>query len=256
MKIYLQILFCLFLSGCLAGKKAATAPMNAPALEYSWDTLNLFDSARHRAIPVALYVPRNIPMNKEVVIFSHGYGANQGGDNRHYSYLTGNLASKGYFVISIQHELPTDDLIPTTGIPQVVRRPFWERGAENILFVLNAFKKSNPQLDYSHVILIGHSNGADMTALFAQKYPDLVDKIITLDNRRMSLPRTAHPKIYSLRSSDQPADEGVLPTDEEQVRYGMKIIKLPNTTHNDMSDRANPAQRKEINDYIMGFLND
>jgi hypothetical protein len=178
------------------------------------------------------------------------------GDNTAYSYLTGNLASKGYFVISIQHELPTDDLMLTTGIPQVVRRPFWDRGVENILFVLNSFKKSNPQLDYRHLILIGHSNGADMTALFAQKYPEMVDKISTLDNRRMALPRVAHPKIYSLRSSDQPADEGVLPTQEARVSYGIRIIKLPNTIHNDMNDRANTAQRKEINDYILGFLND
>jgi pimeloyl-ACP methyl ester carboxylesterase len=173
-----------------------------------------------------------------------------------YSYLTDFLARKGYEVVSIQHELPSDSLIPSTGIPQIVRRPFWERGANNILFVINELKKSNKDLDFNRITLIGHSNGGDMTALFAQKYPSLVYKIITLDNRRMPLPRTIHPKVYSLRSSDQVADEGVLPSDEEQKMFGIKIVKLTDTKHNDMDDHATAKQRKEIDHYILRFLQD
>ena len=109
-------------------------------------------------------------------------------------------------------------------------------------------------MDFKHITLIGHSNGGDMTALFPQKYPDIVDKIITLDNRRMPLPRSNQPKVYSLRSSDQVADEGVLPTVEEQKKYSIKIIKLPNTIHNDMNDNANTIQREEIRKYVLGFL--
>jgi hypothetical protein len=71
----------------------------------------------------------------------------------------------------------------------------------------------------------------------------------------MSFPRTQQPKIFSLRSSDQVADEGVLPTLEEQQKYKMRIIKLVNTIHNDMDDHANAEQRKEINNYILDFLN-
>lgn len=221
------------------------------------DTLNLFDQSRGRQIPIALYSTgnRKKTAKQKIVIFSHGYGQNKGGDYLAYSYLTENLASNGYFVVSIQHELPTDSLMPLTGIPQVVRRPFWERGANNILFVIQKLKKSNPQLDFRHISLIGHSNGADITALFPGKYPNIVDKIITLDNRRMPLPRTKQPKVFTLRSSDQPADNGVLPTGPEQKKYGIKIIKLFNTLHNDMDNHANTAQRKEINNYILSFLN-
>jgi predicted peptidase len=230
---------------------------SVPVLTVKTDSLNLFDSARNRLVPVALYLPETYKggQKQKVVILSHGYTVNQPGANRGYSYITENLASKGYFVASIQHELPGDEVMPYVGIPQLVRRPYWERGSANILFVLNELKKRYPNLDYDHLILIGHSNGADMTALFAQQHPELVDKIIELDNRRMALPRTAHPKIYSIRSSDQPADEGVLPAEEERVKFGITIVKLPNTIHNDMGDRANPRQRKEINDYIMQFLN-
>ena len=168
--------------------------------------------------------------------------------------MTEFLASQGYFVASIQHELPTDELLPMTGKPQEVRRPNWERGALNILFVVEELKKRKPNLDYKHLTLIGHSNGGDMSMLFAHKYPEMVDKIISLDNRRMTFPRVKQPKIYSLRSSDQLADEGVLPTTEEQQKYGIKIIKLKNTIHNDMDDHANADQRKEINGYILDFL--
>jgi hypothetical protein len=54
-----------------------------------------------------------------------------------------------------------------------------------------------------------------MTALFANNYPNFVYKIITLDNRRMYLPKTLIPKIYTLRSNDIPMKE-FLPTMEEQ----------------------------------------
>jgi hypothetical protein len=95
-----------------------------------------------------------------------------------------------------------------------------------------------------------------MTALFPQKYPNIVEKIITLDNRRMSLPKTKKIKVYSLRSSDQPADEGVLPSEKQLKMYDIKIIKLENTTHNEMDNNANDNQRTEIQNYIFNFLND
>lgn len=221
------------------------------------DTLRWFDQSRNRAVPVAIYRPKKTPPTgkQRVVIMSHGYGFNEGGAYLGYSYLTEELASEGFFVTSIQHELPTDSLLPLTGTPQIVRRPSWERGASTILFVINQLKTIQPGLDFNHITLIGHSQGGDMTALFPLLYPNIVDKIITLDNRRMALPRTKSPAVYSLRSSDQPADTDVLPTADEQQKWGMVIIKLPNTIHNDMADGASPAQRKEINDYVLRFLN-
>jgi predicted peptidase len=250
------IIALLVLTSCLTRKNAVNHTSPNQSYEVSLDTLKLFDPLRNREVPIAIFKPKHYASNspQRVVIFSHGYGQNRSGSYLAYSYLTSFLASKGFFVASIQHELQTDSLIPSAGIPQIVRRPFWDRGANNILFAINELKKSNPQLDFRHVTLIGHSNGADMTALFPQKYPDVVEKIITLDNRRMGLPRTSQPKVYSLRSSDQPADTGVLPTDEEQKKFGITIIKLLNTKHNDMDDSGSEAQHSEINNYILKFL--
>ena len=247
--LYLILVLLGLLASCSSNKNI---PKNQ-AFGFQFDTLNLMDKSRNRIIPIAVYTSKT-EGKKPVIIVSHGYGENKGGAYLGYSYLTENLANKGFYVVSIQHELPTDSLIPKSGIPQIVRRPFWDRGADNILFVIEHLKKSHPELDFKHITLIGHSNGGDMTALFPQKYPNIVSKIITLDNRRMALPRTTNPNVYSLRSSDQPADKDVLPTDEEQQKFKIKIIKLPNTIHNNMDDRGNDAQRTEINDYVLSFL--
>jgi len=219
------------------------------------DTLTFFDKNRNRKIPVAFYSPKTdqaLP-KQQVVIFSHGYGANKGGDYLIYSYLTQKLASKGYFTVSIQHELPTDELIPTEGKIQTVRMPFWERGSDNILFVLNELKKTRPELDYKHLTLIGHSNGGDMTALFAGKHPELVYKVITMDNRRMYLPRTSLPRIYTLRSNDYPADEGVLPSPEEQKKYHI-TIQPTDINHGHMDDKGSEKEKETLNNYILQYI--
>jgi pimeloyl-ACP methyl ester carboxylesterase len=241
--------------GCASQHKINNDEPTTSFENFKLDTAKLFDNKRNRVIPIATYTPKiKQKLQKELVILSHGYGANKGGDYLAYSYIATFLANNGFIVLSIQHELPTDSLLPLTGIPQIVRRSNWERGVENILFVLNNFKQNNQHLKFENVSLIGHSNGGDMSMLFAEKYPNLINKVISLDNRRVALPRTTQPKVYSLRSSDMPADVGVLPTLQEQEQYKIIIVNLPNTIHNDMDDGANTAQRKEINSYLLSFL--
>lgn len=253
-KIYFQILVSLFLISCSNNKKSNSQISNNN-YAVKLDSIELFDKSRNRKIPVAVFQPKSDKKinNQQVVIFSHGYGENKGGDNMIYSYLTESLASKGYFVISIQHELPTDDLLPMDGVLKVTRKPNWERGTDNILYVLNEFKTIKPELDFKHLTLIGHSNGGDMTALFAVKYPKLVDKIITMDNRRMSLPRVNHPRIYTLRSKNYAADEGVIPSEQEQKKYGMTVQFTP-INHSDMDNDATPEERKIIMTNIEKYL--
>lgn len=94
-----------------------------------------------------------------------------------------------------------------------------------------------------------------MSLLFCKKYPKLVDKIISLDSRRMPFPRTKQPKIYSLRSCDQSADKGVLPTFEEQKKFNIKINNLKNTKHSNMDNSGTIEQKDEINNYIINYLN-
>ena len=255
-KIYCSVTIGIFL--LISHTYDVFAQDKPPVIQIKTDSLNLFDTVRKRAIPIALYFPvhRSKTQRLKLIILSHGYYQNMPNGNKKLSYLSDFLASNGYFVASIQHELPSDELIPNDGVPQIVRMPFWDRGADNIFFVLSELKKRNPELDYQNVTLIGHSNGGDMTALFPQKYPNRVSRIITMDNRRMALPRTKFPKVYSLRSSDQPADQGVLPTLSEQKKFDIKIVKLTGTIHNDMDNRGTDAQQKEICGYVLRFLQD
>ncbi len=217
----------------------------------------LIDTARGRKVPIATYLRsmHEPPIGFPLAIVSHGYNENLPGTYLHYGYLSEYLAVRGYAVVSIQHELPTDEPLAMKGKLLESRRPNWERGAENILFVLNELKRTHPELDLAHTTLIGHSNGGDMSVLFAEQHPDLVENLITLDNRRMPLPRTTKPRILSLRSNDAPADNGVLPTTEEQTAFGIRVIPLADVKHNEMSDRASAEQRAEIIAVIADFLN-
>lgn len=70
----------------------------------------------------------------------------------------------------------------------------------------------------------------------------------------MPLPRASRPQVCTLRADDDPADPGVLPTPEEQKRFGASIIYLKGIKHVDMSGYGNAAQHAEINKYIEAFL--
>jgi predicted dienelactone hydrolase len=150
------ILASLIVTSCSTNKKAAYNQSANQIFDVSLDTLSLFDQSRNRDVPIAIFKSKRHSNNnsQRIVIFSHGYGENRPGSYLAYSYLTNFLASIGYFVVSIQHELPTDSLIPLAGKPQIVRRPFWDRGADNVFFVINQLKKLNPQLDFNRISLV------------------------------------------------------------------------------------------------------
>ena len=252
MKYLKWIVLSMLLVNCISKKNV----IGEKSADFKLDTLTYFDSARNRKVPIAVYQPKNEKIANNIpIIFSHGWGENQGGDYLRYSYLTEALATKGFFVVSIQQELSTDEMLAMDGKLQVTRRPNWERGAENIRFVLDKIKKEFPNLTYKKSVLIGHSNGGDMTVLFAHKYPHLVHKIISMDNRRMELPRCASPKIYTLRSNDFPADEGVLPTEEEKKKFGIVVDFTP-INHSNMDNDAMPEERNYMINKVVEYLND
>jgi dienelactone hydrolase len=240
-------------SGQLVPQRAARATTpDWTQLSLRTDTSRVVDATRHRAIPLVTYVAAGAaPQSKlKVALLNHGYH----GKNTEYVFLAKNLVAHGYYVVSLQHELPGDEPLAMTGNPQETRRPNWQQGVQNMLYVLQELRRTHPKLDYRHLLLMGHSNGGDMAALFAQEHPEQVDRLISFDNRRMPLPRARRPHVLSLRSSDQPADAGVLPTPAEQAKFGMTIVQLPATVHNDMWDGATAAQQQEMNSLISTFL--
>ena len=219
-------------------------------------TACFFDSTRHRRIPVTIYQPEIVTMQMPIILFNHGYGVNKGDSYKEYSCLTKPLAAKGYYVISIQHELAEDPLLAMEGDFLKTRMPNWERGVENIFFTIEVFKKLKPELDWSRLTVMGHSNGGDMSMLFATKYPELINKAISLDNRRMIMPRTKKPRIYTLRGCDYEADVNVIPSTDEQKKYLISVVKLEDIKHGEMDNKGSQDKHEKMLAYLYRFLNE
>lgn len=199
----------------------------------------LLDPARSRPVPILLYGMTPDGRRKPLAIISHGYG----GHNGAYSFLANDLVARGYLVASIEHlERPGDPPMVNDGNLAVLRRPVWQVGADSIGFVINEMARKGLTDPSGGALVIGHSNGGDMTMLFATEHPDHVRVVLSFDNRRMRLPRVRKPKVCSLRSSDQFSDAGVLPSPAEQAALDMSIIAVP-VKHNDMWDGATAEQK-------------
>ncbi len=225
------------------------------------ETLNLFDAARQRPVSVDLAVRRDYEMRADegarklpVAIISNGNTVK----NTEYSFLQNVLAARGYLVASIQQDLPSDPpLMTIAGQPYVGRLAVYKRGEANILFVLGELKKMQPNADYRHLTLVGHSNGGDIAMYTAKQHPELVSKVITLDNLRVPFVLHDKMKILSFRSSDPnfKTDPGVLPTPEQAKAEGIDIIKTP-FQHTWMSDRGPEDAREQIQASLDKFLGD
>lgn len=223
------------------------------------ETLNLFDAARQRPVAVDLAVRRDYEMKADggywrlpVAIISNGNTVK----NTEYSFLANVFAARGYLVASIQQDLPTDPpLMTKLGLPYVGRRGVYEKGEANILFVLEQLKKLQSNADYKHLTLVGHSNGGDTAMYFAKQHPDLVSKVVTLDNLRVPFVLSDKLKILSFRSKDPnfKTDPGVLPTPKQAKAGGIDIVKTQ-FQHTWMSDRGPDSAKERIQATLDEFL--
>jgi dienelactone hydrolase len=223
------------------------------------ETLNLFDSARQRAVAVDLAVRRDYEMKAEdgywrlpVAIISNGNTVK----NTEYSFLANVFAARGYLVASIQQDLPTDPpLMTKIGLPYVGRRGVYEKGEANILFVVQQLKKLHPNADYGHLTLVGHSNGGDTAMYFAKHHPELVSKVVTLDNLRVPFVLSNKLKILSFRSRDPnfQTDPGVLPTAQQAKADGIDIVQTQ-FQHTWLSDRGPDSAKERIQATLDQFL--
>ena len=225
------------------------------------ETLNLVDTARQRPVAVDLAVRWDYEVKADdgywklpVAVISNGNTVK----NTEYSFLANVMAARGYLVASIQQDLPSDPpLMTRIGLPYVGRREVYERGEANILFVVGELKKLQPNADYDHLTLVGHSNGGDIAMYCAKQHPELVSKVITLDNLRVPFVLRDKLKILSFRSKDPnfKTDPGVLPTPEQAKADGIDIVNTQ-FRHTDMSDRGPYSVRERIQATLDKFLRD
>jgi hypothetical protein len=225
------------------------------------ETLNMFDAARQRPVAVDVAVRRDYEVKADagywklpVAIISNGNTVK----NTEYSFLANVFAARGYLVASIQQDLPTDPpLMTKVGMPYVGRLGVYEKGEANILFVLDKLKKLQPNADYGRLTLVGHSNGGDTAMYFAKQHPDLVAKVVTLDNLRVPFVLSDKLKILSFRSKDPnfQTDPGVLPTPQQAKADGIDIIPTQ-FQHTWMSDRGPDSVKERIQATLDQFLGD
>ncbi|MCC6410368.1 MAG: alpha/beta hydrolase [Saprospiraceae bacterium] len=207
--------------------------------------VDFFDTARNRHIPGMID-----PGGDKLVIIGACYGCEKG----MYAFLSKALVAEGYTVVSIEHEQPQDEPLATTGDIYKLRYPVWERGVQNLKFVLAEMYKRQPALAATKPVLIGHSNGGDIAMLYATLYPDELADVISLDHRRMPIPRSAKPRLMSLRAGEFEPDAGVIPTPEEQAQYGIQIEMFENARHIELSDLGSAQIRGRMERLVVEFL--
>jgi pimeloyl-ACP methyl ester carboxylesterase len=175
-----------------------------------------------------------------------------------YSFLANVFAARGYLVASIQHDLATDaPLVTKVGELYVGRLPQYQRSIANIRFAINELRKVQPNADYDHLTMVGHSNGGDISMYFAKVYPDQIKKVVTLDNLRVPFMTDGKFKILSFRSKDPvfKPDPGVVPDDDICEKAGITVVRTA-YQHNDMRDTGPDEAKASIQGMLDKFLDD
>ena len=226
------------------------------------EALTFYDASRdNRPVAIDVAVRRDRQMQADagmiklpVAIINHGNTVK----NTEYSFLANVFAARGYIVISIQHDLPTDaPMVTKVGELYVGRLTQIQRGVANIKFAVEEMKKTEPNADYDHLTVVGHSMGGDITMYFAKQYPDEVRKVVTLDNLRVPFSTAGKFKILSFRSSDPQfkTDPGVVPSSDECEKDGITVVNTK-FQHNDMRDTGSEEAKASIRNMLDKFLAD
>jgi hypothetical protein len=225
-------------------------------------SMTFYDASRdNRPVAIDVAVRRDRQMQADagmiklpVAIVNHGNTVK----NTEYSFLANVFAARGYIVISIQHDLPSDaPMVTKVGELYVGRLTQIQRGVANIKFAVEEMKKTEPNADYDHLTVVGHSMGGDITMYFAKQYPDEVRKVVTLDNLRVPFSTAGKFKILSFRSSDPQfkADPGVVPSSDECEKDGITVVNTK-FQHNDMRDTGSEEAKASIRNMLDKFLAD
>jgi len=222
-------------------------------------TIALTDILRDRPVTVDIAVRRDREIEAAtemielpVAILSHGNTVK----HTEYSFLANALAARGYLVVSIQHDLDSDEpMVTRAGEEFVGRRSQYNRDIANIFFAIDKLKLDYPHADFRHLTMVGHSNGGDVSMYFASRHPDLVQRVVTLDNLRVPFLTDGKIKILSFRSKDPvfKADPGVVPDDQLCDKLGIKVVKTE-FQHNDLSDRGPDSVKTLIEAKLEEFL--
>jgi pimeloyl-ACP methyl ester carboxylesterase len=214
----------------------------------------LHDTQTQRDIPIHISYPQDTSVCSSkspcpVALLSSGYGVAY--DN--YKFISNTLNGAGYLVVAVQHELPGDPPLAVHGDLYTARSENWQRGANSLEFVRTELQQRMPKYNFASIILVGHSNGGDISAWYINSGLASVKQLITLDHRRVPLPRLETVAVLSIRGSDFPADDGVLYTTAELKQFDVCIVQVADAKHNDMTDFGPDWLKNTLSKIIRGF---
>jgi pimeloyl-ACP methyl ester carboxylesterase len=226
------------------------------------ETITFLDPSRdNRPVAVDIAVRRDKEMQANagmiklpVAVLNHGNTVKF----TEYSFVANVFAARGYEVVSIQHDLPSDPpMVTKVGEPYVGRLAQIQRGVANIRFAVERMRDVQPNADYDHLTVVGHSMGGDITMYFAKQYPDEIKKVVTMDNLRVPFITSGKFKILSFRSTDPQfkADPGVVPSSDICEKAGITVVTTE-FQHNDMRDTGSENAKSSIQAMLDKFLAD
>jgi len=195
-----------------------------------------------------------------------------------YAFLAEDLASHGYIIISIQHDLQSDEEGPE----------FWEgrsctRNAkviDNILYVFEWLKRTeadlfNGKIDLKKVGLIGHSLGGNSLLLWLNRTLDSFQKdnrsallaradqkdvkecLILMETTRFSFPLNSRYPLFFLLAEEREAYQRETGCYEQMTRAGHTVSYYKGSTHISFMDHAyvNPQRHVDLpEEYFNGTL--
>src|ERR1700722_1906928 len=246
----------------LLGTLAAVGDFTAAKWAIRHEEMTFYDAARNnRPVAVDIAIRRDKEMQANaglyklpVAILSHGTTVKF----TDYSFLANVFAARGYMAISIQHDLPTDPpMVTKVGELYVGRQPQYLRGVANIKFAVEQMRNVQPNADYDHLTVVGHSAGADISMYFAKMYPNHIKEVVALDNLRVPFMTDGRFKILSFRSKDPQfkTDPGVIPPKGVGEKSGITVVQT-GYQHTDMSDRGPDDVKSTIQGMLDKFLDD
>lgn len=216
---------------------------------------NIYDESRNRNIPISIAYPDNAKACQsrspcEVIFISAGYRV----PYEKYNFLTSLLTNFNYLVVSIDHELPSDPPLSRTGDLYETRIENWQRGSKTLELVQDKLSKRFNNYDFKQLTLVGHSNGGDISTWLTNENSSYIKQLITLDHKRVTLPKNKKVKVLSITSPEYPIKKGVLLSNSERKNYGACVIEIPNSKHMDLTDYGSAIVKEKVIQIVTSFL--
>ena len=130
----------------------------------------------------------------------------------------------------------------------------WKRGAKTIQVVQNTLSKRFINYDFQHLTLIGHSNGGDIATWLTNENSTSVKQLITLDHKRVTLPKNSDLKVLAITSPEYAIKKGVLLSNLERKQFAVCVIDIAKSKHMDFTDYGTMAIKQEVIQIINRFL--